>query len=49
MIQVGVPDRILYVLQNFGDHPHIQIQTSIVMMDIAQDDIFEKRLRWIPL
>jgi len=45
MIRVGVPDRILNVLQNFGEHPHIQIQTSIVMMDIAQDDTYEKRLR----
>jgi hypothetical protein len=44
MIKVGVPDRIPKLLKVYCDNPHINIQTSIVMMDLAQDDALEAKL-----
>jgi len=44
MIDVGVPDRITKLLQTYASDPHINIQTSIVMMDLAQDDQLEAKL-----
>jgi len=44
MVKVGVPDRIPQLLKTYASNNHINIQTSIVMMDLAQDDALQQIL-----
>jgi len=41
LIDVGVPARIKRVLEVYATDPYVNIETSAVMMDLAQDDTLE--------